>query len=209
MNIGERIQKLRKESGMSQEGLADVIGVSRQAVSKWESGQSLPDTEKIVLMCEHFGVSSDYILRGTESLPDHRYSSRVFTAAATVLNFAGLIVSAAVWIERQTVFAAAIGLILMAIGCTLFAVGQLRGEKGKNDAADFFKINIWFLTLIPFSCIFNALQEISYGSFPSSFSISPLPHLGNSVKAYMIFWVLYFVICAAADIFISKRQGNN
>ncbi len=209
MNIGERIQKLRKESGMSQEELADVIGVSRQAVSKWESGQSLPDTEKIVLMCEHFSVSADYILRWTESKTDRRYSSRIFTAAATALNFAGLIVSVAVWIERQTVFAAAIGLMLTAIGCALFAIGQICGEKSKNDAADFFKINIWFLTLIPFSCIFNALQEISYGSFSPSFFISPLPRFGNSVKAYMIFWVLYFVICAAADIFISKRRGNN
>ena len=43
MNIADRIQKLRKAKGISQEQLADVVGVSRQAVSKWESGQSIPD----------------------------------------------------------------------------------------------------------------------------------------------------------------------
>ena len=46
MNIADRIQKLRKAKGISQEQFADVVGVSRQAVSKWESEQSIPDLEK-------------------------------------------------------------------------------------------------------------------------------------------------------------------
>ena len=49
MNLADRIQQLRKRKGISQEELADRIGVSRQAVSKWESGQTSPDLEKIVL----------------------------------------------------------------------------------------------------------------------------------------------------------------
>ena len=49
MSIADRIQTLRKSKGISQEELADKIGVSRQAVSKWESGQSAPDIEKIIL----------------------------------------------------------------------------------------------------------------------------------------------------------------
>ena len=47
MNMADRIQYLRKTNGISQEELADKIGVSRQAVSKWESEQSLPDLGKI------------------------------------------------------------------------------------------------------------------------------------------------------------------
>lgn len=50
MNIADRIQTLRKTKGLSQEQLADEIGVSRQAVSKWESEQTTPDLEKIILM---------------------------------------------------------------------------------------------------------------------------------------------------------------
>ena len=49
MNIADRIQQLRKSKGISQEELANSIGVSRQAVSKWESAQSVPDIEKIIL----------------------------------------------------------------------------------------------------------------------------------------------------------------
>lgn len=53
MTIADRIQSLRKAKGVSQEELADRIGVSRQAVSKWESEQSTPDVEKIVLLSNY------------------------------------------------------------------------------------------------------------------------------------------------------------
>ena len=52
MTIADRIQSLRKSKGMSQEELADAVGVSRQAVSKWESEQATPDLEKVVIMSD-------------------------------------------------------------------------------------------------------------------------------------------------------------
>ena len=67
MNIGNRIQHLRKTKGISQEDLANELGVSRQAISKWESAQSLPDIDKIILMSDFFKVSTDYILKGIET----------------------------------------------------------------------------------------------------------------------------------------------
>ena len=66
MNLADRIQYLRKTKGLSQEELADKVGVSRQAVSKWESEQSTPDIEKIIIMRELFEVTTDYILKGIE-----------------------------------------------------------------------------------------------------------------------------------------------
>ncbi len=66
MTIGTKIQTLRKQRGLSQEQLAETLGVSRQAVSKWEAGQSVPDIDKIVLICDYFGVTTDYILRNEE-----------------------------------------------------------------------------------------------------------------------------------------------
>lgn len=65
MHIGERIALLRKRQGMTQEQLADVLGTTRQAVSKWEAGKSTPDIDYAVLMGEYFGVSMDYLLLGT------------------------------------------------------------------------------------------------------------------------------------------------
>ena len=66
MNMSDRIQYLRKQKGYSQEELADKVGVSRQAVSKWESEQSMPDLEKVIIMSELFEVTTDYILKGIE-----------------------------------------------------------------------------------------------------------------------------------------------
>ena len=64
--LGNNIKKYRDDKGLSQEELADKVGVSRQAVSKWESEQSTPDIEKIIIMSELFEVTTDYILKGIE-----------------------------------------------------------------------------------------------------------------------------------------------
>ena len=61
MRLGQKITELRKKNNLSQEGLAEKMNVSRQAVSKWESDQSIPDIEKIVNLSELFGVTTDYL----------------------------------------------------------------------------------------------------------------------------------------------------
>ncbi len=62
MNFGEQLTKLRKEKGMSQEDLANELNVSRQAVSKWESNVSYPETDKIVSICKLFNCSMDELI---------------------------------------------------------------------------------------------------------------------------------------------------
>ncbi len=62
VTIGEKLQSLRKQKGMSQEQLASQLSVSRQAVSKWELGVSLPDTDNIIQLSKLFNVSTDYLL---------------------------------------------------------------------------------------------------------------------------------------------------
>ena len=64
MNLSERITEQRRIKGWSQEELAYRLGVSRQAVSKWESSQSTPDLERIIQMSELFGVTTDWLLKG-------------------------------------------------------------------------------------------------------------------------------------------------
>ena len=64
--LSEQILKKRKEAGLSQEALAEQLGVSRQAVSKWEVGEANPDIAYVMRMCEIFGISSDVLLFGEE-----------------------------------------------------------------------------------------------------------------------------------------------
>jgi len=63
MRIGEKIQILRKQRDISQEQLAEILNVSRQAISKWETGESMPDIENIVRLSGVFDVSTDYLLK--------------------------------------------------------------------------------------------------------------------------------------------------
>lgn len=63
MILAEKIAKLRKQNSWSQEELAEKLGISRQSVSKWESGASIPDLDRIIRMSGLFGVSTDYLLK--------------------------------------------------------------------------------------------------------------------------------------------------
>lgn len=67
MTLGERIAQARKQAGLSQEQLGEKLGVSRQAVSKWEGDQTNPDVAYVAQMCRTLGVSSDWLLLGEES----------------------------------------------------------------------------------------------------------------------------------------------
>jgi len=62
MNIGEKIYQLRKQQNLSQEALAERVNVTRQAVSKWELGTSVPELETVVTLARTFGVTTDYLL---------------------------------------------------------------------------------------------------------------------------------------------------
>lgn len=62
MNLPNNILQLRRAMGLSQEQLAEQVGVSRQSVSKWETGQSAPELDKLILLSKVFGVSTDALL---------------------------------------------------------------------------------------------------------------------------------------------------
>lgn len=73
MMFGKKLQILRKKQGWTQEELAERINVSRQALSKWELGTAIPDTENVLKISKLFGVSTDYLLKdeydSDENLP--------------------------------------------------------------------------------------------------------------------------------------------
>lgn len=63
MNFSEKLKEIRKSEGLSQEQLAEKIGVSRQAITKWETGKGLPDVENMVIIAEIFKTTLDELLR--------------------------------------------------------------------------------------------------------------------------------------------------
>ncbi len=67
MDIGNKLYELRKSKNLSQEELADKLNVTRQTISKWETNQSTPDFDKIIPLCEIYGISADELLNGVKT----------------------------------------------------------------------------------------------------------------------------------------------
>ncbi len=87
MTLGAKLQTLRKQAGMSQETLAGQLGVSRQAVSRWELDISLPETENIIKLAKIFDVSFDYLLGdGEQQINKNRTSGDRIYNTASVLD---------------------------------------------------------------------------------------------------------------------------
>ncbi len=198
MNIGDRIQTLRKLRGISQEELADKIGVSRQAVSKWESEQSTPDLVKVILLSDFFETTTDYLLKGIEPAKEaeRKLPATLFAAAGTMLNAIGLAAALMIWLERQSAYAAGIGTILMLLGSGIFLTGQLLDSSGKARAGYYFVLlNIWLLLPVPLACCFYAIiVQISM-----IWSVSLL-------IATLFYWAVYIAVCVTIDIVVVRRN---
>lgn len=67
MDFRERLFDLRRQAGLSQEELANLLGVTRQAVQKWEAGTSRPDMDNLTALADYFHVSLDYLVTGREA----------------------------------------------------------------------------------------------------------------------------------------------
>lgn len=204
MNLADRIQALRKGQGISQEELADRLGVSRQAVSKWESEQSTPDVEKIIHLGECFGVTTDYLLRGIEpsppAQPRRQPAAGVFAAAGTALNAAGLLICTILWYDRQSAVAFA-GAVMMIMGCMIYAVGQASADPATKPAAkrQFWSFNIWILPFVPLSVLVNILTWGRYGRV----KLAPYPTFITDGVA--VFALLYLLAGIAGTWYIRRR----
>ena len=75
MEIGHNIQQRREDKGMSQQDLADYLGISRQSISKWENGSALPSFKNVLALSDLFVVSLDELVKGDEALIEKFESS--------------------------------------------------------------------------------------------------------------------------------------
>lgn len=208
MNTADRIQQLRKAKGISQEELADKIGVSRQAVSKWESEQTTPDVEKVLLLSDYFEVTTDYLLKGIEPVPremppaKEKPDARIFSIAGTAFNCMGLILAAMVWHEEQTATATAIGMILYVLGCMVYGIGMTVSDQTTKAWASqsFWSVNIWVLSFLPMSLVYNILA--------GGFFAAPYPIPVGSMAFYGLFWIVYIGSCTGAELFLYRKKNT-
>jgi transcriptional regulator with XRE-family HTH domain len=77
LKFSEKLQILRKEKGLSQEKLAELLSVSRQAVSKWESGQTYPEIEKLIVLSDLFEITLDDLLRDRNTEVENKDNNEI------------------------------------------------------------------------------------------------------------------------------------
>ncbi len=83
MALSEKLYELRKKRALSQEQLAEQLGVSRQAISKWESGKAVPETDTLISISKYFDVSLDYLMKEENSISENAVSLEVHQTEAT------------------------------------------------------------------------------------------------------------------------------
>ena len=93
MSFGENLQRIRKKNQLSQEGLAEMLGVSRQAVSKWELGDGYPEVDKLLLLSKKLNISLDSLLGG-ENPPSPPEDPKPAGAIRIISPQEGVIISA-------------------------------------------------------------------------------------------------------------------
>lgn len=86
MTLGNKLSRLRKENNYTQEQLAEILGVSRQSISKWESDISYPETDKLIHLSNLFGCSLDYLLKDTVESNDYGKKSGFYYSDSNYAN---------------------------------------------------------------------------------------------------------------------------
>ena len=202
MNLSDRIQYLRKARGISQEGLADQLGVSRQAVSKWESEQSMPDLDKIISMSDYFEVTTDYLLKGVEpvvqkeeeqSIKHRRIASNICYQLS--LGFVGLGIILSIILADFLKISVLLTPVLIVQGVGLLVWGTGRNLSEVRPSFQVKLALILFLIFVPLGFLSNVL-------FPLG-KIFPYP---TSLAASLTFVTFYLILGVCISLFLKKQD---
>ena len=144
MAIGNRLYNLRKEKNISQEELANALDVSRQTISKWETGESTPDFNKICPLCDYFGITSDELLSGKQNIVEAKKEDKKAKFARNLAISVGLYIFSLVTIILcaalfdQPIIGVSIFFTIIAIatGIIIYSsivYGKTEKEKAKEE----------------------------------------------------------------------------
>lgn len=165
MSIGDKIQQLRKASNLSQEQLANQLDVSRQAISKWELNESMPDPDKIVLLSDIFSVSTDYLLRdqyesaevrkatAKENTDKQRVRSMMLTGM--IISALGLLISLSSLSFFDSLIGFLVGLVIQVLAVVFFemSIHGVHPEVYSAARRRFYLMNVWLLLHSPSAII--------------------------------------------------------
>lgn len=187
--ISNRIQEQRKLNGLTQEQLAEKLNVSRQSISKWESNQSFPEIDRIILMSEIFNVSTDYLLKEKTNDYSKNSTSKDYNLIGIILISIGLILSL-LWYEYLSLLPIVLGLIIQIIGLSLMLSNNISLSKNYKIKC---LISFWLLIFIPLNLFINLFFTKSLGLIFTTKGNLPL-----------LFLLLYILLGTLGSIILNK-----
>lgn len=175
MKLSEKILELRKQHGMSQEDLAERLGISRQAISRWESGTVLPDSVNVLQLSKLFGVTTDYLLN--DDYVDDKKPTEVQVSFKGIdmglhLPFVLLVAFQVMCASYQLIVGfmwgqMKISLYLTAasiIGIVLFQIVYRRNQLGAENSLKYYNrfhtIAVWLNLYVPIRWVMLLLDKV-------------------------------------------------
>ena len=187
MTLGKKLQQLRKAKGLSQEQLAEQINVSRQAISKWELEEAVPDTSKVILLSKLFQVSTDYLLKddldndinplpAKDANDSPQGKSRMLTIICLGIVAIGFLICAISWLRwfkfltynmifilQENILPVSIGFIVQIIGVVIFEAFNSRYISEADNSKvrrNFYTVSVWLVFLFPSIYVANTFFSI-------------------------------------------------
>ena len=203
MNISERLFNLRKEKKLSQEELANVLRVSRQTISKWETGESNPDFDKIIPLCEFYGITSDELLSGKKDIIKAKKEENKNSIARNMAIAIGLYIISVVFVIvseevfNQEIIGIALFFIVIAIATSLIVYSSIKYKDDKENEKKENNVN----PIVKQVCGIIALVGII-----TYFVVSIL------TGAWHISWIIFIIMglcCAIAKLIFSLKEEKN
>ena len=194
--IGSFLKELRKEKGITQEQMAEELGVSGRTISRWETGSNMPDISLLVEIAEFFDVSIPEIIKGERKSEDMKDEAK--EVAETMSDYAKA--------EKEQLVKSIRNLSI--IGLIAFAIYMVLGKTGAYDSNNvaryFYKVSevLIYVTVVMFPLYTTGL--LGRLRFKSTY-----PKISNIPRPVMkvIFFIVAFAVAALIRILISKTFG--
>lgn len=203
MTLGQRISELRKERGYAQEYVAEQMGVSRQAVSKWETDQCAPDTYNLIALSELFGVTVEYLATGK---PQNQVPPQPQTAQTVVqMGHPPLLVWQIIDIVMLAVglLSAVLGIVLELFLLLIFAGALVIGAAVDLSFKHSGLIGLWtqwvYYTLVMSFTTGGPLRIFSLFYHENGFEVSRLEMVS------LLYWV-WLVINIVLTVWVLRRR---
>lgn len=177
MTLAEKITRLRKNAGMSQEELAEKLNVSRQAISRWENGSAMPDAANLLQLSKLFGVTADYLLnedyQSDEDIPKvkatRQEGMKQFTLYMVILEVMILLAQFMTVVILESVF---FGVLTSLLFVALIGGFEFAHRKNGGDTLlfrkRFYKITAWIGLYFPLRLLMTAATELFLPTCPGN-----------------------------------------